>query len=115
MVRVSVEAFPMSAKPALEIIRETAVDSSKVGIPTDLGFDRPLQDWQHIVTHRHIQRCLENGDILGEPEQDENGNWKCIMQRFGSGALIQITVVAVPDTNNNWRLFVTEWSKTDGP
>lgn len=109
-----VKPFPMSADHALTIIRETAKDSSRVGIPADLGYSRPRQDWEHIVTHRQIQRCLEDGELLGRPELDEHGNWKCQMQRFGTGAVIRITVVAVHDEDRNWRLFVTDWSKIDG-
>lgn len=104
----------MRGKNALAIIRKAA-KASRVGIPTDLGYSRPRQDWQHVVTHRQIHRCLENGEILGDPELDEHGNLKCRMQRFGAGALVEITVVAVQDNDKNWRLYVTEWSKTDGP
>ena len=112
---MSVKKFPMRADHARKIIRNTAKDSSRVGIPVDLGYDRPKQDWEHVVTHRQIYRCLEDGDVLGEPELDEHGNWQCRLQRFGSGALVEITVVAVQDKNDDWRLYVTEWSKTDGP
>ena len=110
-----VKPFPLSAEKALEIIHDAVKDSSRVGIPDDLGFSRPEQDWQHVVTHRQIIRCLENGDIEGEPEIDEHGNTKCTLKRFGAGELVTITVVAVHDNEKKWNLFVTDWSKSDGP
>lgn len=110
-----VRPMPLSVDHALKIIHATARDSSRVGIPTELGFDRPYQEWQHLVTHRQIYRCLEDGEILGKPSIDEHGNCECWMRRFGAGEEVTIRIVLVNEENNGWRIYVTEWSKSDGP
>lgn len=109
-----VKPLPLSATHALTIIRETAKDSFRVGIPSDLGFDRPHEEWQHVVTGRQIERCIESGEILGNPTIDEHGNFEVLMCRFGGGEEVTIKIVLVNEESNGWQIFVTEWSKSDG-
>ena len=107
--------FPLSADKALDIIRAAARDSSRVRIPDDLGYERPDQDWPHVITHRQIALCLEQGDLIGKPETDEYGNLKCTLERFGGGDMIRVTVAAVHNNKDEWTLYVTDWSKSNGP
>jgi len=109
-----VTPMPLSADQALKIIRKTAENSERVKIPTDLGFTRPYQEWQHVVTDRQIKRCIDGGEILGKPRIDEHGNLECELCRFGGGEEITIKIVLVSDPTNGWNLFVTEWGRTDG-
>lgn len=109
-----VKHMPLSANHALRLIRETAKDSLKVGIPPDLGFVCPHQEWQHVVTHRQIHRCLEDGEIFDNPSIDEHGNNECWMHRFGGGVEVVIKVVLVNEEKVGWQIYVTEWSIADG-
>ena len=109
-----VKPLPLSAAHALKITRETAEDSSRIGIPADLGFDRPRQEWEHVVTGRQIKRCIEDGEILGKPSIDQHGNHEVQLFRFGGGEEVKIKIVLVNEESDGWQIFVTEWSKSDG-
>lgn len=109
-----IKPMPITAAQALKIIRATAKNSSNIGMPKDLGFSRPYQEWQHLVTDRQIERCIEAGEIIGKPRIDKFGNILCKMFRFGGGEEVSIEIVLVKEADRDWRIFVTGWSKSDG-
>jgi hypothetical protein len=49
---------------------------------------------------------LEDGAVVSKPTIDEHGNVVCMMQRYGAGQLVEITVV-ICHRESNARLIVT--------
>jgi hypothetical protein len=97
-----VRPLPMSAQAATRIIREIAKQSDRVEVVAALHEGA----WRSVVDHLEVIRCLEAGKILAPPTVDMHGNVVCTMQRYGAGAVIEITVVICHDGEGR-RLIVT--------
>lgn len=91
----------MTARLALKIIREAARDSSNVFISPD----QDAGAWRSVVTYRQVYRCLEDGDLIKEPELDVHGNYVCILRRTAAGVEVVVTVVAMKK-DDHWQLLV---------
>lgn len=67
----AVVKFGITPSHMLKIVRETAADSENVYLP-----DPPanMGEWEKITNHQQIMLCLKNGELVGQPEQDEKGN-----------------------------------------
>ena len=96
--------FPMRHKQAQEVIRRRAASSSNV-IIGDHARDRMCE---RGISDIEVYRILKCGDVEGEPEKTEQGEWKVkvCMRLKGNRDAGVVTIILVDE-----RLFVmtVEW------
>jgi hypothetical protein len=99
-----VVSFPLSPERALVLIREAA-RSGRVSIPSPPSGD----EWYRLVTHRQVDLCLREGDLIGDPVVDQFGNVRCLLERFGAGMLVRVRIaLSKVEPDETWRIIVLE-------
>lgn len=88
-------------------IREVAKDSRNLQIQDPPG-DGP---WERTVSVLEAKRCVEDGDIIEDPVQDELGNWKFLIRRFSSGGMLTVQAVLYENEQGEWKVYAKAVSK----
>lgn len=88
----NVKPFPTPRDRVVKLVRELALDS-RVFWPDHLK----EETWRSRVTYLQVQKCMAAGDVVGEPELDEYGNWACRMEAVMAGCLIHVLLAVVED------------------
>lgn len=78
----------LSADVALRTIRQIAVDSANVIVPSHAK----LRMRQRGVTLRQIEACLERGTISEGPYGNAHGNWQVNLRRHAAGEELTLAV-----------------------
>jgi hypothetical protein len=89
----------LRADEAERIIREWALDTSRV-IITDHAFDRIEERSEiELVDTPTIYRILQTGQVFGEPAKNERGHWQAIMaaRMPGGREACAVTVIVRED------------------
>jgi len=97
-------SFPMRHKTAQEIVRRQAADSSNV----ILGDHARERMQERDISDIEVYRVLREGEIEGEPEKTEQGEWKVkVCKRLKGNRDAGVVTIILRDE----RLFVmtVEW------
>jgi hypothetical protein len=78
----------------------------QTGDPVEIVATLSEGAWRSVTDHLQVVRCLEDGAVVSRPTVDEHGNVVCMMQRYGAGQLVEITVVILTGASKS-RLVVT--------
>lgn len=98
--------FDTAKHHAVNLIRNTAQDSSNVVLP----FDNTMGKWQRITTDRQIIACIQEGELVGGPNTDIHGNMECTFERYAAGVCIWVTV-SLYEQANRWMIYVARIEK----
>jgi hypothetical protein len=93
---MTVESQPskLSARDALDVIREIATDGSRIFVVAHATKRRR----QREITRRQIELCCQKGSIVEGPFVNAHGHWQANLFRHAAGEEI-ICVVAI-----EWRV-----------
>ena len=83
---MSVLTFPMSPLQVLELIQHAA-QAGRIIYPT---FEQAA-GWYAMVTRRQIQKCLREGQLVGNPATDPNGHIDFSMSAWCAGLDVRVT------------------------
>jgi|GEM_PF-1134850 len=98
---MTVVPFPTPADHVLSLVRD-AYSKGNVLIPNPPNGGA----WYNAVTHRQVNLCLAEGNLIGEPETDEHGNIRCTLERFGAGLMVRVHVALTQHEAKSWRIIV---------
>ena len=100
---MAVTEFRLSQKRARELVRDLARDSSNVVVPLEGG-----GKWEQTVSLLQVMKCLEEGELVGDPRLDNYGNWICLFRRLGAGIVVEVTAAVERPINGMGKIYVLE-------
>lgn len=62
---------------------------------------------QRNITRKQIMICLEKGRVTESPYRDVKGDWRCAMEHYTSGIVVNVAVAIKLDENGNHAVIVT--------
>jgi hypothetical protein len=97
--------FKLTRKKAAKVISKIAKDTRKITWVDGCS----KGEWEKRVSYRQAVRCLESGDLIGNPKFNEaTGCWECEMYRFAAGQDIHVTVVINQDSQELYVLNICD-------
>lgn len=78
----------MSETVAERILRDVARDSGRLVNTVQYGANQAIYE---LISSAQIKQCLENGQVIRPPENDEFGNWICESYKLCSGVDVYVT------------------------
>ena len=80
---------PLSGQMALKIIRDAAVDSSRVFLTHHAN----ARMRERRITLTQVLRCLQKGRLTEGPAPDAmKGGWKCTVEHYTAGEQVGVAV-----------------------
>lgn len=102
---MKVTPIRLSAKRAVEIVKEVLKDSGRV-VFLDHAEKRMRQ---RRITRKQVFNCLDRGVIVEGPALDIRGKWKFDMETFSAGDNIHIAVAIDTDSHGNKLVIITAY------
>lgn len=96
----------LSPERALNILRKTAKDSSRVFFVEEHAEDRMEE---RGISRPQVFRCLRKGKIIQEPEIDEYGLWRMGLNVLAAGDSVTVIASLDYDDKGNYIIVVTTY------
>jgi hypothetical protein len=103
----NVTQLGVSKEQIARIIRQIAVDSSKVFF-TD---ESSRQEMDLVINRVQVFSCLKRGEVITEPEKTIDGYVECEMSFFTAGQDVHVDVAVQYDDKQNRVLVVRTLSR----